>query len=80
MTGRNWLFAGAFVVAGALAPLASSSAASLTPQSGSRMTEVEGGTLVQKTASYCRGVHYECGQRFGWRTRDFYRCIARRGC
>lgn len=28
----------------------------------------------------CRAVRRSCGYNFGWGTRAFYRCVARRGC
>ena len=79
MSGKYWLFAGAMVVAGALAPHVVS-AASLAPQSGLRTTEVEG-SLVQKTQyGSCRAWRHECAERWGWRTHGYFRCVANHGC
>jgi hypothetical protein len=79
MIGKHWLVAGALVLAAAVAPHATS-AASLTPQSTLRVTEAEG-SLVQKTQwNYCRRWRHECADRWGWRTRNYFRCLARHGC
>ena len=79
MIGKHWLVAGALVLAAAVAPHATS-AASLTPQSALRVTEAEG-SLVQKTQwNYCRRWRNECADRWGWRTRNYFRCMARHGC
>jgi hypothetical protein len=79
MIGKQWLVAGALVLAAAVAPHATS-AASLTPQSTLRVTEAEG-SLVQKTQfRYCRRWRHECADRHGWRTRGYFRCLARHGC
>jgi hypothetical protein len=79
MIGKHWLVAGALVLAAAVAPHATS-AASLTPQSTLRVTEADG-SLVQKTQwNYCRRWRHECAERWGWRTRGFFRCMARHGC
>jgi len=79
MIGKHWVVAGALVLAAAVAPHATS-AASLTPQSTLRVTEAEG-SLVQKTQyRYCRRWRHECADRWGWRTRGYFRCLARHGC
>lgn len=79
MNGKHWLVAGALVVGAALAPQAASAAA-LAPQSTLRMSEVQD-TLVQKTRwRYCRRWRHECADRWGWRTRGYFRCLARHGC
>ena len=78
MIGKQWLVAGALVLAAAVAPHATS-AASLSPQS-TRVTEVDG-SLVQKAQyRYCRRWRHECADRWGWRTRGYFRCLARHGC
>jgi hypothetical protein len=79
MNGKLLLVAGALVLGAAFAPHATS-AASLSPQSTLRMSEVQD-TLVQKTQwRYCRRWRHECADRWGWRTRGYYRCLARHGC
>ena len=79
MNGKHWLVAGALVLGAAVAPHATS-AASLMPQSTLRVTEAEG-SLVQKTQwNYCRRWRHECADRWGWRTRSYFQCLARHGC
>jgi hypothetical protein len=79
MVGKHWLVAGALVLGAAVAPHATS-AASLSPQSTLRMSEVQD-TLVQKTSwRYCRRWRHECADRWGWRTRGYFRCLRRHGC
>ena len=79
MIGKHWLVAGALVLGAAVAPHATS-AASLAPQSTLRMSEVQD-TLVQKTQwRYCRRWRAECADRWGWRTRAYFHCLARHGC
>ena len=79
MTGKHWLVAGALVMAGALAPSALS-AASLSPQSSLRTTEAQGALVQQTQWNYCRRWRNECADRHGWRTRGYFRCVARHGC
>jgi len=69
----------AFVMSMALVPHGAS-AATIGPHS----KWIAGEPLVQEVQGghryYCRRVRRECADRFGWRTRAFYRCLERRGC
>ncbi len=77
MVRKYSLVAGLFVMATAFGPTLASAAPAM-PQS--RQTGVE--ELVQKVhyRSRCRAWRHECAERWGWRTRGYFRCVARHGC
>lgn len=78
MQARHFLIAGA-LVAGAFAAH-TASAASLSPQATLPQSKIESSLVEQAQWRYCRRWRNECADRWGWRTRGFYRCLARRGC
>ena len=54
------------------------SAATIGPHSKMEAGE----SLIQQIQGgrYCRYVRFECAERWGWNTRQFFRCLERRGC
>jgi hypothetical protein len=72
------LAAGALVLAIALSPVAATAAPAL-PQT--RIVEADAGSLAQPVHFRgCRFWRHECADRWGWRTRMFYRCLWGHGC
>ena len=66
----------------AAAALASTGAAATTAaQSPIPGVLAANGSLVQK-AQYrrCRAWRHECAARWGWRSRQYFRCVNRHGC
>jgi hypothetical protein len=41
---------------------------------------IYGGGLYGAGYGYCRSWRHECAARWGWGTRNFYRCLWRHGC
>ena len=74
------LAAGLLVMAAAFAPIGAVAAPAM-PQSKLVDVAADAGSLVQKTHYRgCRFWHHECAARWGWRTRNYYRCLWRHGC
>ena len=70
------LAAGLLVAAAAFAPHTASAA----PQS--KLPGVADNSLLQTVhfRKHCRHWRHECADRFGWRSRGYFRCVARHGC
>ena len=79
MFAKLSLAAGLMLAAATLAPMGASAAAPQSPLTGVIAAD---GTLVQKTQFYgrCRAWRHECAARWGWRSPQFFRCLARHGC
>jgi hypothetical protein len=72
--------AGILMMAAALAP-SGATATPAMPQTRIVGVAADAGSLVQKAQfGRCRFWHRECADRWGWRTRGFYRCLWRHGC
>ena len=74
------LAAGVVAMAAAFAPIGATAAPAM-PQT--RIVDVDAGALLQKTQwgyRHCRFWHRECADRWGWRTRRYFHCLARHGC
>ena len=71
--------AGLLALAATFAPVS----AATMPQSRIGNVAADVGALLQKAQwghRHCRYWHDECAARWGWRTRMYYRCLARHGC
>jgi hypothetical protein len=67
----------------AAATFASAGASAAAPQSPVPGAVSFDGAFVQKAQwgyGRCRAWRNECAARWGWRTRGFFRCLARHGC
>jgi len=66
----------------ALALAAGTHVASAAPASQSVLGTAQAGQSMVQTVQYgsCRRWSRECADRWGWRTRGYFRCMARRGC
>ena len=80
MFAKISLAAGVVMMAAAFAPMGASAAPAM-PQSTIADLATDPGALLQKVQfRHCRYWHRECAERWGWRTRMYYRCLARHGC
>ena len=84
MIGKISLAAGLVLAAAMFAPVGASAAAPQSPVPGAVTFD---GTLVHKAQwgwgwghGGCRAWRHECAARWGWRSRGFFRCLARHGC
>ena len=80
MIGKISLAAGLVVLATAFGP-SLASAASIAPQSTLGVTKSDS-SLMQTVqwGGRCRAWRHECASRWGWRSRGYFRCVARHSC
>ena len=56
-------------------------AATLSSQATALQQSANQTSIVQQVQwRGCRGWRVECAERWGWRTRGYFRCLARHGC
>ena len=79
MIGKISLAAGLVVLATAFGP-SIASAASIAPQSTLGVTKSDSSLVQTVQWRRCRAWRNECAARWGWRTRGYFRCVARHGC
>jgi len=78
MIGKFTLAAGVLT----LALAAGTHVASATSAPQSALGTIEPGQALVQKAHYrrCRYWRHECADRWGWRTRRYFHCLARHGC